>query len=95
MSYLNAKKVLPQDIITLIQAYVQGESLYIPKKECNRQLWGQNTTTRTELERRNRAIWQAHNDGLSSQELAQTYFLSIKSIQRILRQFNHTGANKQ
>jgi len=84
MSYTNAKQILPEDIIKLIQNYVEGEYLYIPKKADSRKTWGENTSTRSELQRRNSAIFEDYLTGLSTAELAEKYYLSIKSIQRIV-----------
>ena len=33
MKYVNAKDVLPQELIEQLQNYVQGSYVYIPKKE--------------------------------------------------------------
>jgi hypothetical protein len=38
VSYIKATDVLPQELLDLIQKYVEGEYIYIPKKECNRKL---------------------------------------------------------
>lgn len=43
MSYKKAADVLPEELIDLIQNYVDGEYLYIPRKEMNRKAWGENT----------------------------------------------------
>ena len=32
MSYIKADEVLPQNIIKIIQQYIDGENIYIPKK---------------------------------------------------------------
>ena len=46
MCYIKAKEVLPREVIELIQKYVEGKYIYIPKKEDNRQQWGCKTNTR-------------------------------------------------
>lgn len=43
MSYRRAEEVLPIEIIKLIQQYVDGENLYIPRIENTRKDWGQQT----------------------------------------------------
>lgn len=43
MGYVRATEVLPDDIIRLIQTYVEGELIYIPKQ--NKKRWGTNTET--------------------------------------------------
>lgn len=84
MSYKKAEKVLPQKIIELIQDYVDGESIYIPRKEKNRREWGQKTNIRSELYNRNNQIFTDYGQGFNNEELAKKYFLSEKSIQRII-----------
>ena len=36
MSYIKAESVLPQNIIEIIQQYIDGENIYIPKKSTCR-----------------------------------------------------------
>ena len=86
MGYKRAEEILPKDIIVLIQQYVDGESIYIPRKENCRQAWGKNTTTRQEIVHRNMDIAKEYAKGYSTSELARRYFLSVKSIQRIIRE---------
>ena len=84
MSYIKAKEILPIDIIELIQMYVDGEYIYIPKKECNRKPWGEKTNIRSEIKLRDFKIYNEYNKGTSREELAEKYFLSKKSIDRII-----------
>lgn len=84
MSYIRAEKILPQEIIELIQQYVEGENIYIPKKTNNRAKWGANTNTRKELEDRNNRIFSDYLAGMNINDLSEKYFLSEKSIQRIV-----------
>lgn len=84
MSYVNATHLLPEAILELIQNYVEGEMIYIPKKETNKKSWGDNTTTKDELEKRNQSIYDCYCSGESTKKLAITFFLSPKSIQRIV-----------
>lgn len=84
MCYRRAKEVLPDEIIELIQEYVQGEYLYIPIKEGKRVTWGTKNNTRNELEKRNHNIYKEYMVGVSKDQLAQKYFLSKKSIDRII-----------
>lgn len=84
MGYKKADEILPKEIVEMIQNYVDGEYLYIPRKKERRKSWGEQTDTRRKLKERNEAIRQAHQEGLSKQELAERYFLSEKSIERIL-----------
>ena len=86
MSYRSAEKVLPYELIELIQQYVDGDYLYIPRKESKRKKWGENTAIKQEFEERNTAIFEDYIQGLSMEELAVKYFLSEKSIQRVVYQ---------
>ena len=84
MGYIRAEKILPQEILELIQQYVDGENIYIPKKEGNRREWGQGTQIKRELKQRNESIYLDFLNGLMVSDLAKKYYLSEKSIQRIL-----------
>lgn len=84
MCYIKAKEVLPMEVIELIQEYVEGEYIYIPKKECNRQQWGTTTNAKKEITLRNSNIYNEYMKGTSRGVLAEKYFLSKKSIDRII-----------
>ena len=83
MSYISAEEILLKELIETIQQYVSGKSIYIPSKE--KKNWGSRTETRQYYATRNREICDKHKAGVSVKELAETYSLSQKSIQRILR----------
>lgn len=85
MGYRRAEEILPAEIIELIQQYVDGQNIYIPRKADSRKEWGESTRTRAELQERNRQIYEDYCTGNSVTELAQRYFLSEKSIQRIIQ----------
>ena len=84
MSYIKATDVLPEEILDLIQKYVEGEYLYIPKKECNRKLWGETTKSKKETYDRNFDIYNKYKEGVSIKVLSEMYYLAPKSIQRII-----------
>ena len=86
MGYIRAEEILPVEIIELIQRYVDGTNIYIPRKQEHRQEWGAKTEYKRELQNRNQMIYKAFLDGMTVNELAETYYLSEKSIQRIIRQ---------
>ncbi|MDD6466746.1 MAG: CD3324 family protein [Erysipelotrichaceae bacterium] len=86
MGYQRAEEILPQELIELIQQYVDGTSIYIPRKEEHVVGWGQNTDTKEVLERRNQEIYQNYLSGQKVPVLAAQYCLSEKSIWRIVRQ---------
>ena len=88
MGYIRAEEILPIDIIELIQQYVDGENIYIPRKASHRQAWGAGTQIKQELSMRNRQIYEEYLAGSKISELAYKYYLSEKSIQRILREMS-------
>ncbi len=84
MCYKAAKEILPIEVIEIIQNYIQGEYIYIPKKENTRQQWGTKNNTRKEINLRDEAIYGEYVAGISRKQLADKYFLSKKSIDRII-----------
>lgn len=89
MRYKRAEEILPKELIERIQQYVDGESIYIPRRENTRRAWGHSTSVRAELAERNAQIRRDRQSGMSTRVLAEKYFLSEKSIQRILRDASH------
>ena len=85
MSYIKADEVLPKNIIKIIQQYIDGENIYIPKKEGSRAGWGEKTGTKSELYQRNTLIYRDYLNGEATSVLASRYYLSDKTIQRIIR----------
>ncbi|WXR60960.1 CD3324 family protein [Peptostreptococcaceae bacterium AGR-M142] len=86
MKYENAQNILPEYIVKLIQEHIEGGYLYIPIKNNNKKVWGENTKTKDILKKRNREIFSKYNLGISIKKLAQKYYLSEQSIRRIIRQ---------
>ena len=84
MSYVKATDVLPKELLNLIQKYVEGEYIYIHKKEYNRKLWGETTKSKEETSLRNANIYKIHEEGVSVKILSEMYYLSSKSIQKIV-----------
>ncbi len=85
MGYKRADDVLPESILKSLQKYVSGETIYVPKKSACRKKWGSNTDVNEKLRLRNQQILEQYQKGIAVKELAQRYFLTEKSIQRILR----------
>lgn len=85
MGYIKAEEILPIEIIELIQQYVDGQNIYIPRKSDSRMEWGTGTGTKRELFLRNQEIYSDYLLGVPVAELACKYYLSEKSIQRIIR----------
>lgn len=91
MSYRKAEQILPIEVIELIQKYVDGEYIYIPRKSQSRRSWGEGTNIRNELQERNLKIYLDHQNGLTIEDLAGKYYLSENSIRRILYKMNEVA----
>lgn len=91
MSYIKAEEILPIEIIEMIQQYVDGANIYIPRKKDNRAGWGQINCAKERIYTRNQKIYQEYNQGMKIQELAERYYLSEKSIWRILHKMKSDG----
>ena len=81
MSYINANDILPKELINEIQKYVQGVNLYIPKIFDKKNT---DSEYKKELLDRNMEIYEMFQSGNKVSELAKMYYLSDKSIYRIL-----------
>ena len=88
MGYIRAVDVLPEQLILEIQKYVDGQMLYITRKCEEHSRWGEKSGTRENLEKRDRHIFEEYMSGRSTSELSKKYYLSEKSIQRIIRKRN-------
>jgi Mor family transcriptional regulator len=84
MSYIRAEHILPKELLELIQEYADGQYLYIPRKSDSRKCWGDNTQIRQLTGKRDREIYLKYIQGARTSELAEEYYLSVKSIQRII-----------
>lgn len=86
MKYINATKILPDCLIKELQEYVQGDYLYIPVKEGTHKAWGELSGGKIAMQKRNQKIIQQYQNGISIDELSETYFLSTHAIRKILYQ---------
>lgn len=86
MSYKKAQDVLPEEILKIIQEYIDGEYIYIPRKSENHKSWGENSGIKDSLKIRNNEIYKKYLNGNSVDELSKEYYLSEKSIRRIIGQ---------
>lgn len=55
MRYQKANDILPENLVELIQNYIDGGYVYIPRKQENRKNWGEASLAKEELRERNRA----------------------------------------
>ncbi len=88
MKYKNAKEVLPLHIVEIIQEYIDGNYIYIPKKDNNKKSWGEESGFRQELNNRNKKIVNEYTNGKSIKEISKNYYLTEHSIRRIIRGHN-------
>lgn len=84
MKYIKAQNVLPEEVIELIQKYVDGEFIYIPRKDGKQKSWGENSGAKESLKERNKQIYSEYKAGASVSELSKTHYLSEQSIRRII-----------
>ena len=89
MKYVKAQNVLPNEVLKIIQEYVDGEYLYIPRKDGNHKSWGENSGIKNSLKIRNKEIYNKYLNGSTINSLTKEYFLSEKSIRRIIYKEKH------
>lgn len=87
MSYKKACDILPVELLNIIQEYIDGEYIYIPKKECNKRLWGDKTKSKEIIYQRNLNIYEKYRNGMSVKQLSEMYYLSPKWIYKIIAKF--------
>ncbi len=76
MAYVKATAILPEKLISEIQKYVQGKTIYIPKPETSHQKWGACSGTRKLIDDRNTSIKQAFK---TAKQLIN-YLMNITSL---------------
>ncbi|MCZ8523650.1 MULTISPECIES: CD3324 family protein [Paenibacillus] len=95
MGYKNGKDILPASLLKQLQDYIQGEIIYVPKKEQTRAGWGENNGTRQSIQRRNHEIFRLYENGLSVSELIGQFHLSEDSIRKIIVKTRGLTARQQ
>lgn len=83
MNYLNAKDVLPEELLKEIRKYADGMLLYVPKADGEEKTWGELSGQKLYYRKRNRMILNKFQYGISIQQLAEEYHLSIETIKKI------------
>ncbi len=86
MRYQKAKEILPKELVELIQSYMDGGYVYIPEKRKTGKAGVRLPVPEKEIQARNREIYKKYRQGMKVQELAEQFYLSEKSIQRIVLQ---------
>ena len=84
MKYVNAKDVLPPEILLEVQKYSCGALIYVPRKDGEKVNWGERSGARTQTFVRNKNIVDAYKSGASVFELMGQYCLSESSIRKII-----------
>ena len=82
MKYKNANSILPEELIEVIQQYVQGEYIYIPIRDKIEKTTL--TEYEVELQKRDEHIYTKALEGASNKNLSKVYNLSESSIRRII-----------
>ena len=95
MSYIRAEEVLPKELLASVQQYVDGQMLYIPRQAEEKRTWGSTTETRKKLELRNAEIYARYCGGMSVEALADKYYLTGKSVQRIIRRMKPSEGSER
>jgi DNA-binding NarL/FixJ family response regulator len=88
MSYINAVNVLPNEIIDIIQTYIDGEYIYIPRKPQTKKSWGECNGARNNFKERNIEIYRLYKQGYTFFQLSQIYYLAEKTIRKIVKTQN-------
>ncbi|MBB6632255.1 CD3324 family protein [Clostridium algidicarnis] len=86
MRYVKAQDVLPEEVIKIIQEYLDGEYLYVPRKSGNHKAWGEKSGIKSRLKVRNNEIYKKYLNGTTINALTEEYYLSEKSIRKIISQ---------
>lgn len=84
MTYIKATSVLPEELVKEIQKYIQGETIYIPKRGKSYKQWGTLSGERKRIDERNNSLKDAFKSGVSKEQLAKEYYLSIETIKKIV-----------
>lgn len=90
MKYKNAQNMLPVWLLERLQEYVQGEIIYIPKKQKLRVGWGAANGTREKYLERNIEIKMLYSNGTTISDLSLKYCLSEDSIRKIVSGMRET-----
>lgn len=88
MKYVNAKDILPENILKQLQAYAAGTLLYVPM-EGEEKSWGEVSGYRAYLLKRNRMIFNFFQYGVSLDEISNTFGLSKETVKKIVYNKKH------
>ncbi|MDX8046746.1 CD3324 family protein [Gracilibacillus sp. S3-1-1] len=83
MKTTKAQEILPEELLLALQEYVQGKSIYIPKRETKNR-WGICSGSRSYYDKRNQQIRNLFHTGTTIEVLATTFSLSVETIKKIV-----------
>ena len=86
MKYMNANEIFPVRLVEELQKYMQAGYIYIPAKTEQHKSWGELSGYRKELEDRNKKLISDYKQGISMENLADVYHLSVYAIRKIIYQ---------
>lgn len=84
MEYLNARDILPTELLEQVKKYAAGKYLYVPQNENDMKSWGELSGYRKQLRKRNRMITNKFQYGVTIEELSEEYFLSEETVKKIV-----------
>lgn len=89
MKYENAADILPEDLLKRVQKFAAGRLIYVPET-IGKRSWGETSGYKRYLEERNQEIKDKFTKGVTIENLADEYSLSIDSIKKIVYSKNES-----
>lgn len=83
MKYINAAEILPEPLLKELQAYIDGDVVYIPKASVKKR-WGTVSGSRLFYQNRNEEMRKLYREGRSIDMLAEQYGLAYSTIRKII-----------
>ena len=90
MKYKNSKNILPKELVTEIQKYIQGDIIYIPI-QGEKTSWGEKSGSKEALNNRNKQIFDLYTLGHNIDEIQNMFNLSKSSILKIVSKMKKTN----
>ncbi len=83
MKYTNAAEILPERLLKELQAYIEGDVIYVPRASARKQ-WGTKSGSRLFYQNRNEEIRRLYREGKSIDDLSKKYGLAYGTVRKIL-----------
>ena len=83
MKYINAAEILPEELLSEIQIYAEGKTLYIPSAQ-KVTAWGEKSGSRRYFAERNRRIAARFASGCTVEQLSREFALSYDTVRKIV-----------